>query len=153
MPEWSFGPKAIQIHYAADSLLNVFNEKPHTLVLVIYQMRELDAFDDLAKTEEGLKELLQFEHFDPSVVSKDKIIVHPGEEDSLIVDRYENARWLGFVAGYYKLIPEQVSQKVQIPFVIKKKGWIRREKYAEITHLIIDLILGSEAMYKVGNPK
>ena len=152
-PEWNFKPEAVKIHYAADSLLNAFNEKPHTLVLVVYQMRELDAFNDLAKTEEGLRKLLEFEHFDPSVVSKDKIIVHPGEEDSLIIDRYENARWVGIVAGYYNLIPEQVSQKFQIPFAIKKKGLIRRKKYAEISNMIIELILGSEAMYKVGNPK
>ena len=77
IPIWSFGPRAIQIRYNAEKTLNFFNEKPHALVLLIYQLKNADAFSNLTKNEIGLKKLLREEHFDPSVVRVDKIIVQP----------------------------------------------------------------------------
>lgn len=131
-------------------MLNVFDGKPHTLVLVVYQLAGLEAFNSLAKDEDGLRKLLEGERFDPSVISADKIIVQPATKNEVFFDRFENVRWVGIVAGYYGLTPGQVNQTFKIPFTIEKKGRIWKKKIANVNQLTIDLFLGPHEFHKVG---
>ena len=148
-PFWDFEPEGITIHYRADKQLNVYNDEPHTVVLIVYQLTGIDVFNSLVKDEEGLKKLLREENFDPTIVSIDKIIVQPGDRNTLVVDRAENARWVGIVTGYYELIPGLVNNSFKIPFTIEEKGrfW-NKDKIAKVRHLHIDLILGTRAIQK-----
>ncbi|MBN1290594.1 MAG: type VI secretion system lipoprotein TssJ [Candidatus Latescibacteria bacterium] len=150
-PVWSYEPQGITVHYKADALLNAFNSEPHTVVLLVFQLTSIDAFNRLVKTEDGLKKLLQGENFDASVVNMDKIIVQPGESDSFVLNRAENARWIGIVAGYYELIPGFVNHSFKIPFEIDETGrfW-KKKKHALIQQLNINLILGTRAIQKAG---
>jgi type VI secretion system VasD/TssJ family lipoprotein len=149
-PSWTFSPGGIGIQYRADAMLNAFNGEAHTIVLVIYQLTSLDAFDSLTKSEEGLRTLLEARRFDPGVVGTDKLVIQPGDKNRLRLDRAEQARWVGIVAGYYDLVPGQVDHAVQISFNIEETGTIRKKKTARVNPLLIDLTLGSRAIYKVG---
>jgi type VI secretion system VasD/TssJ family lipoprotein len=150
-PVWSFQSQGIYIDYDADAKLNFFNDRPHTLVLVVYQMTATDAFNVLSITEEGLKTLLKAERFDPSVVGINNIIVQPGEKKTKVFDRVENAQWLGVVAGYYKLAPGQVHRTFRIPVVRGVKGRIRKLKTVSIGTLNVALQLGPQTILKVGS--
>ena len=58
-PVWNFKTEGITIHYKAEKLLNVFNDEPHTVVMIVYQLTGIDAFNNLAKNKDGLKKLLR----------------------------------------------------------------------------------------------
>ena len=150
-PTWNYEPEGILINYKADKLLNEFNGEPHTVVLLVFQLTSIDAFNSQVKNEENLKKILQIENFDPSVVSIDKIIVQPGENNSLVLNRAENAKWVGIVAGYYELIPGFVNQAFKISYSIDENGrFLKKKKEATIEKLSINLILGTRAIKKAG---
>jgi predicted component of type VI protein secretion system len=97
-----------------------------------------------------LKKLLYAGSIDPTFIRTDKFIVQPGERKTIILDRGENVRWIGVVAGYYELKPGLVSQTFQIPTVIETIGKIRKKKIAKIEHLSINLFFGSNTIRKDG---
>ena len=150
IPIWSFEPEAIHIRYRADETLNFFNNMPHTLILIIYQLSVIDTFNGLAKNEDGLKKLLRGVDSDPGIVRKDTFIVQPGEENVIVLDRGENAKWVCVVAGYYHLIPGLVSQVYQIPVKTGILGRIRKRKFAHIEHLQTNLLLGKNELFGMG---
>ena len=151
IPAWNFEPEGITIHYKADKSLNVFNDEPHTVVMIVYQLTGIDAFNNLVKNEAGLKKLLLEESFDQTVVSIDRIIVQPEDAKTLVVDRGENARWIGIVAGYYELIPGLVNVTQKIPFTVKQTGrfW-KKKKTAKVPDVYINLLLGTRGIQKAG---
>ncbi|MCD6308068.1 MAG: type VI secretion lipoprotein TssJ [Candidatus Latescibacteria bacterium] len=152
-PVWSFESGAVSIEYNSDKSLNFFNDKPHTMIMVVYQMKATDAFDTMSITEEGLKKLLQADRFDPSVVSIDKMIIQPDEKKTRVFDRFENAKWVGIVAGYYELIPGHVSNTYKIPVIYGKKGRIRKRKTVDIGSLLIKVNLGPKTILKADSEK
>jgi len=146
---WSYAQGGIQIHYTADNMLNVFENEPHTLVLAIYQMNNINAFNNLTRDGEGLKKLLQVQSFDSSVVGMDKIIVQPGEEKTVVLNRAEDAKWVGIVAGYYSLNPGQVNRLFNVPLVTEKKGiYGFRTTESRVGQMTIKLILGPTALHE-----
>jgi type VI secretion system VasD/TssJ family lipoprotein len=150
IPEWNFERGGIDIRYVADSMLNNVDSYPHTVIVVIYQLSSNNVFNDLTKNENGLKKLLLSERFDTSVVGVNRIIVQPSERNHLIIDRSENAKWIGIVTGYYNLVSEQVSIMVQIPYEITKKGKIIKQKTAKIEPLTLYLLLGQNSINLLG---
>ncbi|MEI6315794.1 MAG: type VI secretion system lipoprotein TssJ, partial [Syntrophus sp. (in: bacteria)] len=105
VPNRVFGPKDIQIHYTAAANLNHYENKAHTILLVIYQLSGLNAFNQQTKTVDGLSKLLQAEKFDNSITGVDQAFIEPGEEKTITLDRYENTQNIAVVAGYYNLQP------------------------------------------------
>jgi len=149
-PIWNFEASGIYIECNADRMLNFFNDKPHTMIMVVYQLTTTDAFNVAANTGEGLKKLLQQERFDNSVVAINAIIVQPGEKRTKVFDRVENVQWVGVVAGYYDLVPGQANQTFRIPVIYSKKGRIRIRKTVAIGKLHITLNLGPKTILKAG---
>lgn len=146
---WSFSPEGIQIQYVADKMLNVFENEPHTLILAVYQMNNINVFNNLTKDSEGLKKLLQVQSFDSSVVGMDKIIVQPGEEKTAVLNRAEDARWVGIIAGYCTLNPGQVNRLFNIPLITEKKGiYGFRTTESRAGQMTIKLLLGPTALHE-----
>ncbi|NIO08748.1 MAG: type VI secretion system lipoprotein TssJ, partial [Deltaproteobacteria bacterium] len=77
-PEFVYEENAIKIHVKADPQLNLSDGKPHTLLVCIYQLKDPNAFNQLAGDQEGLYRLLECALFDASVVGAKKLIVQPG---------------------------------------------------------------------------
>jgi type VI secretion system VasD/TssJ family lipoprotein len=150
IPDWNYKQAGIKIKYFADSQLNSFNGNSHTVVLEIYQLESIDGFNDLAKDEKGLKELLLGERFGPSVISVKKIIIQPGENNKIIIDRDEKARWIGFVAGYYSLNPENAIVMAEIPYKVEEKGIFIKRKTVIIENIEILIILGPKGISLMG---
>jgi type VI secretion system VasD/TssJ family lipoprotein len=143
-------PKAISLQYKADNTLNFYEERSHTLLLVIYQLNAVNAFNDLAKGIEGLAKLLQAERFDASVMDVSRIFVEPGETKQMDLDRAENARWVAVVAGYYDLVPGQVTRVYEIPVIIEKTGTYGfRKTEARMSRLALSFYLGPSSLQEV----
>jgi type VI secretion system VasD/TssJ family lipoprotein len=142
----SYALGAIQINYRADSGLNLYEDKPHTLVFVVYQLNGVNGFNNLAKDADGLYKLLKAERFDATVMGVSKYFIEPGETKSLDVDRMENVKWVGLVAGYYNMAPGQVTRIFEVPVDIITTG---KKKEARMGQLIINLFLGTDSLQEV----
>jgi len=149
----SYEPKGIVIGYKADKTLNFYDGISHSLMLAVYQLDNINAFNQLTKDLDGVNKLLGLSKFDKSVLGYDRYFVEPGETNQIEIDRLEGAKWLGIVAGYYELIPAQAIRTYEIPINIQKKGMYGfRKTEAKIAELRVNLFLGSNSIQEVKNP-
>ncbi len=145
---WSYDPQGIRIQYSADKLLNMYENEPHTLIMAVYQLDNINAFNELVKNRDGLEKLLQVQRFDASAVGADKIIVQPGKEKTVVLSRVENVRWIGIVAGYYSMEAGQVSRLYNIPLITETKGvYGFRTTETRAGQVTIKLFLGPNALH------
>jgi predicted component of type VI protein secretion system len=150
VPNRVFGPKGIQIRYTAATNLNYYENKSHTISLVIYQLNGLNAFNQQIKTADGLSKLLLAEKFDNSVTGFDQEFIEPGEEKTIILDRYENTQTIAVVAGYYNLQPGQVNRTFDIPAITDKRGMYGfRSTVSWIEPISINLFFGPNSIHEV----
>ncbi|BBO17387.1 type VI secretion system lipoprotein TssJ [Candidatus Brocadia pituitae] len=126
-----YGEGAIRIHIRSDQDLNYYDGEPHTLVLGIYQLRSLNAFNELKDENEGLSKLLQCNNFDASVTSSKSFVIYPGEEATKTLDRAEGTKYVGMVTGYYMAQKDEAVRTHQIPvsFFGKKPKKLDAELY------------------------
>ena len=143
-PEYGYEEDAIKIHVKADPQLNLSDGKPHTLLVCIYQLKDPNAFNQLAGDQEGLYRLLECALFDASVVGAKKLIVQPGQNTTFNLDRAQGTAYVGVAAGYYLIERERIVRLYEIPIVIEKKGIVRRTKRLKLATLEINLKLGPQ---------
>ena len=145
-PEWKYGEEGISIVYRAALDLNMVNDRPHSLMLVIYQLKDVNEFNRFAGYKEGLKTLLEAKVFDPSVMAMKKVYVEPGGARNLFLNRAENARFIGIVAGYYGLLPSRCTALIDIEYETKRRGLFKIWKKTAINRLHINLVLGPDGI-------
>lgn len=151
-PSRPYAAKAIQIEYRADPNLNLYQDKPHTLAFVVYQLSDINPFTNLTKDAAGLTTLLKGEAFDKTVMAVNRFFIEPGSTDRLDIDRYENVKWVGIVAGYYDLTPGQVSRSYEMPVLIETKGMIFKINEARMGLLGMNLFFGPTSIQEVPGP-
>ena len=152
VPSWAYGSKGIEITYTADKRLNTYDNKSHTLLLVIYQLDNVNAFNKFSAYKEGLEKLLAAQNFDASVMGIDKVFVEPGDQKTMVLDRAEKAKWIGIVAGYYNLVPGKANRTFEFTFDVHTSGWIRRKKEAQVKKLSVNLLLGPNGIQEIKKP-
>ena len=145
-PSWGFGPKGVKITYKAVKLLNAFDDRPHAMLMVVYQLSEANEFKKLSQYEDGLRQLLEAKGKDPTFMATHKVYIEPGDTKTLVLDRAEKARWVGVVAGYYALEPGKVTALFEIPHSVETHGLIRRKRVAKVEPLEVTLVLGEQAV-------
>jgi type VI secretion system VasD/TssJ family lipoprotein len=148
-PEWSFEKEAIRLSFQADRDLNLHDGLRHALSVCVYQLKDPNAFNQLASDRNGLYVLLGCETFDPSVTSFRRVTVQPGQELDLTLDRGQASRYIGIAAGYYSLEREKITRLVEIPVEVKSTGVIFRDKYAIPGSLNLRVVLGTQAIETV----
>ncbi|MBP1748451.1 MAG: type secretion system lipoprotein TssJ [Deltaproteobacteria bacterium] len=151
-PSRPYAAKAIQIQYRADENLNRYEDKPHTLTLVVYQVTDIKWFNNNIKDAAGLATLLSAEKPDQSVLAADRFFIEPGEVNQIELDRYENAKWVGIVAGYYDLTPGQVTRSYEMPVLFETKGTFFKTNQAKMGLLGMNLYFGPGSIQEVPNP-
>jgi type VI secretion system VasD/TssJ family lipoprotein len=142
-PEWKFEKEAIRIHIKADHDLNLFNRKTHTLYMCFYQLSSLNAFDQLAQDDSGIRRLLEAKMFDSSVAAVSTKTISSGEHITLSLDRAERAKYLAVVAGYYAhLSDKRMVRRHKIQVFKKRKSFFKRTYQCMPCTLDIVLLLG-----------
>jgi type VI secretion system VasD/TssJ family lipoprotein len=147
---WPFEKKGVKIVFRADENLNLYEGEAHTLAVCCYQLSKPNAFHALKKNKEGILDLLKCTRFDDSVASSEKIIIQPGDRKTVLLDRAEDARLVGIVAGYYNIWPNHVIRTELIPIEIERKGVINRKEVAYPGQLSLELFLGPEEIMETG---
>jgi type VI secretion system VasD/TssJ family lipoprotein len=112
---WEYEKEAVRIHLEGDPQLNRYKGKSHTLVVCVYNLKDLNGFNQLADGRGGLPELLECNRFDPGVTYAKRLIVQPGKDTEEILDRTEGTRYVGLVAGYYSLNKANSVRIYEIP--------------------------------------
>ena len=90
----------------------------------------------------GIDKLLECTNFDPSVVMSRRRIAHPGATESVVMDRHENARYLGIVGGFYNLTPARATMLKAIPLVEEHDGalwWSKRSFQPAVLNMRLEL--------------
>jgi type VI secretion system VasD/TssJ family lipoprotein len=142
-PEWKFEKEAIRIHIKADHDLNLYNRKTHTLYLCFYQLSELNAFDQLAQDDSGIRRLLEAKMFDSSVAAVSTKTISSGEHITLSLDRAERAKYIAIVAGYYaRLSDKRMVRRHKIQVFKQRKSFFKRTYQCIPCTLDIVLLLG-----------
>jgi len=140
--QWEYEKDAITLNLKADKLLNLKDRKPHSLALCVYQLKNPNAFTQLAGDRGGIYQLLQCQIFDPSVAVSKQLFVTPGKDVNTSLDRAEGARYVAVVAGYYGVDKDKIVRLYKIPEITKRKGLLLT-KTVKPGKLAIILTLGA----------
>ncbi|MBI9092022.1 MAG: type VI secretion system lipoprotein TssJ [Desulfobacterium sp.] len=141
-PQWTYETDAVKVRIKADPMLNRDEGKAHTLHACLYQLKDPNAFNQLADDRDGLYNLLRCDLFDPGVASSKTVTVNPGEETTLIFDRAESAKFFAVVAGYYGIKKKRIVRLIQFPVVTEQKGFFTRTTTQRPGLLDVTLTLG-----------
>lgn len=141
--------KAIRLQLKSDPQLNYYNNLPHSLLVCVYQLSNLNELNQLAHDTEGIHKLRECALFDSSVTQAKRLIVHPDQDLNLDLDRAQGTKYVAIVAGYQLLEKERVMRIFEIPEVVEKKGWIRRTKTLKLAPLDISLRLGQQQIESI----
>ncbi len=150
-PQWKYAPGSLELRFRADKLLNLYDAQGHTLMLCVYQLSDPNGFNNLVKTEPGLKKLLECKDFDPTAVYYQQLIVQPGEDRIMPLDRAEKATFVAVVAGYYELAPQRSTRLFQIPVLERDEGILTTDMVRTPGKLLVNLFLGPVGIQSVGS--
>ncbi len=143
-PKWIYENDAIHLTLQADPRLNWYNDEAHTLQLCVYQLKDPNAFNQYAQSEDGLSTLAACSIFDSSVANYQSFILAPAKYQTQVLDRAEGAKYVGLAAGY--AIMEQgysITRLLDIPVVeVKEGGMFSRQRVAKPDILNTILRLG-----------
>lgn len=143
-PNYTFEEDAIIVNVTADPNLNRRDGKPHTLLICLYQLRDPNTFNQLSGDEAGLYRLLACSLFDGSVASARKLIIQPGEEKEIVLDRAQGASYVAVAAGYYLMQKEGMLRLYDVPIIVKRVSLFSSSKIQLPETLTISLKLGPE---------
>ncbi len=139
LPDYSYGKDAINISLHGADRLNVYQGVPHTLLVCLYQLKDLTAYNQLVGKKNGLYKLLRGQKFDPSVTYSEKIILHPGTDKQLTLDRAEGTKYLAVVTGYYSMSPEKMTKVFDIPVALESKSTFSFSKIKVVKDIDVSL--------------
>lgn len=147
-PEATYEENAINIHVKADYKLNSSDGQPHSLMLCTYQLKDPNAFNNLADNQDGLYKLLECRLFDSSAVGAKRLIIQPGDNTVHNLNRAKGAMYVAVVAGYYGVQKDRITHMYKIPVIVEKKGMIKelikKTKEQKLGKLEIELKLGPQ---------
>jgi len=112
---YGYEKDAISLSLKGDPQLNLFEKRPHTLLVCVYQLKDPNALNQVLQDGDDVTKLLECGRFDQSILNTKKFILQPGKEITEALDRAEGARYIGIVAGYYNLDKQRASRIVAVP--------------------------------------
>lgn len=134
--KWSYEVRAINLVLKAVTDVNSVSGRPHSIVVGLFQMSDPNTFSGLSVTREGSVELLQKGKIDETIVDFRLLTMRPGEQKKVSVSRAEAARYIGVIAGYFKLNPKTDVKIFPIPVREIERGLV--EKSLVATSMISD---------------
>ena len=146
--EYTYGQQAVAVELSATPDLNSYNQQPHTVLVVLYQLSDPNKFQQLLESQEGVGRLLDGQPFDGSVVSSRQVVVQPGELNQLLMDRVDGARYVGIVGGFYNQQAQNFSRLYPMPTRVER-SFFGKEQRCYATALKVALRLGSDGFVGV----
>ncbi len=144
VPEYRYQRDGIRMEIKADRQLNLSDDNPHTLAVCMYQLKSTIMFNQMSSNEDGIYQLLDCERFNESVTSAKRLILHPGQNLTYVMDRMRGTRNVALVAGYFVLDQNRMVKVFNIPVIIESKKRARADKLNIFVNLGSQQIAGTE---------
>jgi len=150
---WAYAPKALELTFVSDPFLNQYEGAAHTLSVCVYQLQSPGAFQQLAATAPGISKLLECGAFDKeSVVSSQRVIVQPGRNETITLDRGDKTKYVAVACGFYDLNLGTATQVFEIPVSSDTSGWLWwKETTYQPAKLSRKILLGKTGMQGEGS--
>lgn len=150
--DYGYAKDALSFRLAASPDLNLYNNQPHTVVLVFYSLSDPNSFNQLLESSDGIGRLLEGKRFDASALSPRQIVVQPGETKELVMDRVQGTRYVGVVGGFYNQQAQSFSRLYTVP-TKKLTTLFGKEKACVTEPLAVELELGSDGFVGPGEAR
>lgn len=141
---WDYQKNAVMIDLVAGNDLNFYANEPHTLVLGIFQLADSKPFVKMLADPVQMTKTLESGRGGESVLQLDRYIVSPGRRTTIVLDRVQDARFIGVAAGYYQGSGAPVARLFHVPLNIRTEGMVSTTYIASPAVLATRLYLGSE---------
>lgn len=147
---WALEPGGLRCRMEASPDLNRDDDVTLGLTLCLYQLKEYDTFSNKAATPDGLDELLQCRPDAAQAQSARLFQLQPGATRDEVMDRAEHARYLGVVAGYAHLRPDQCAVVLPFPLHTDTEGVIFRSTVYSAAPVQVLIRLGESSLSVTG---
>ncbi len=124
--EWTYEVRAINLVLRAAADVNSVSGRPHSIAVGLFQMNDPNTFGGLSVTREGAVELLQKGKLDETIVDFRLLTMRPGEQKKVSISRAESAKYIGVIAGYFKLNPKTDVKVFPIPVRAIPRGIVEK---------------------------
>lgn len=141
---WSFEKEGIWLELAAQTDLNFYANRSHSLVLGVWQVEDEKVFVKLMGDPSSVSHALATGTLPKAVLQLDRYVIQPDTRTLLKIDRVQNAKYVGLVAGYYVFEPARSARYYRIPLNIQSTGLISKDYTAEPAILALKMVLGSQ---------
>jgi hypothetical protein len=143
---WSYASDAVILEIIADPGLNQYDGQSHTLLLGIYETGDAQAFRNLAAEPSALAETMATGKMPQMFTQFSRYVVAPGQHSYLILDRAQNTRSIGLVAGYAQFGVTNAARQFDVPVVTQTSGFIFRTHTKLPGPLVVRLNLGAQGI-------
>jgi len=124
--KWTYEVRAVNMVLRASSDVNSVSGRPHSIAVGLFQMSDPNTFRGLSVTREGAVELLQKGKIDETIVDFQLLTMRPGEQKKVSISRAETAKYIGVIAGYFKLNPKTDVRIFPIPVRAIPRGVVEK---------------------------
>lgn len=124
--EWTYEVRAINLVLRAAADVNSVSGRPHSIAVGLFQMNDPNTFGGLSVTRKGAVELLQKGKIDDTIVDFQLLTMRPGEQKKVSISRAETAKYIGVIAGYFKMNPKTDVRIFPIPIRAIKRGLVEK---------------------------
>ena len=142
--KWPFAKNGVMIELASDVDLNFYANSAHTIVLGVLQLEDEKTFPKLLTQPADLIKALSSGKLPPGALQLDRYIVSPDARLLLEIDRVQDAKFVGIVAGYYQFDATRSARYFRIPLNMQSTGIITKDYKAQPAVLALRLALGSQ---------
>ena len=142
--KWPFAKDGILIELVSDVSLNFYANQAHTLVLGVVQLEDEKAFPKLLTEPQALADALATGDLPKGALHLDRYVVSPDTRIVMKLDRVQDAKFVGLVAGYYQFEPQRSARYFRIPLNLASSGLVFKDYTATPATLALQLSLGPQ---------
>lgn len=141
---WSYQKDGILLNLLTSNGLNWYDNQEHTIVLGVYQFSDEKTFIKLLASPNDIqKSLVDGQNID-GILQLDRYVLMPGKQSTVQLDRVQNTKFVGFIAGYYNLEPVAHTRYYQIPLNMSSEGIVFKTYKATPAILAVKLSLWND---------
>jgi predicted component of type VI protein secretion system len=141
---------AIHIETYSTSLLNMYNDKTHNLMLCVYQLSDMKSFQNLldqasnVSTGDAMRTIVSCKNFDESVITTRRLFVRPKNHKLESFDREKDVRFIALVAGYNNNLTTANVIVREIPIKYARTGMVFKNDEYSVAELNMRLFVGKD---------
>jgi len=146
--KWNYADDSIELTLTADKDLNQYDGQAHTLLLVVTQFAQPNAFSAYTGSSQQLSKLLLMSSAPPDLIGLTRLFIEPGQTRTVRLPRLEGAKMVGISAGYAHLDPQRSVKLYRIGVDVASTGFFSKTWTARPKTLAINLLLGPDALLR-----